>query len=82
MADIKELTIKRIAKDFCELLDDDWSEGKKFYLSRATDFYSREISVLAEDSRFLHCLMAAGVDNWDGYSNAQDMMPEEDCGDE
>lgn len=29
-----------------------------------------------EDLSFLECLRAAGVDNWEGYSVAQDMMKE------
>ena len=33
---------------------------------------------LEEDSEFLCCLQAAGVDNWDGYEYAQDMMSEEE----
>ena len=31
---------------------------------------------LEEDARFLQCLMATGVDNWDGYDIAQEMMDE------
>lgn len=34
---------------------------------------------LNEDSQFLQCLNNAGVDNWDGYSFAQEeMWPEDD----
>jgi len=29
---------------------------------------------LKADSRFLHALEAAGVDNWEGYSDAHDLM--------
>lgn len=29
---------------------------------------------LEEDSQFLHALIAAGVDNWDGYDVAQDIV--------
>ena len=32
-----------------------------------------------EKAEFLDCLKACGVDNWDGYSDAQEMMwPEEE----
>jgi hypothetical protein len=31
---------------------------------------------LIEDSNFLNALRAAGVDNWDGYENAQDIIKE------
>lgn len=33
---------------------------------------------LNEDSQFLQCLKNAGVDNWDGYSIAQEEMWPED----
>lgn len=33
-----------------------------------------EYQQLLNDSEFLGCLMCAGVENWDGYSNAQTMM--------
>lgn len=33
---------------------------------------------LQEKSDFLDCLMASGVDNWDGYADAQEMMDQED----
>lgn len=33
---------------------------------------------LIEDQAFLSCLQAAGVDNWDGYSEAQEMYQNED----
>lgn len=32
---------------------------------------------LLEDSEFLGCLEACGVDNWDGYGYAQEMIDEE-----
>ena len=32
---------------------------------------------LIEESRFLDALRAAGVDNWEGYSDAQDLMEDE-----
>lgn len=33
---------------------------------------------LADDSDFLDCLKAAGVDNWDGYGLAQEMYNDEE----
>lgn len=36
----------------------------------------KEYDSLVEDSDFLLALEAAGVDNWDGYENAQDIMAE------
>lgn len=36
-----------------------------------------EYEELLEDSKFLICLQGAGVDNWDGYSYAQEMMDQE-----
>lgn len=35
------------------------------------------IDGLEEDSAFLSCLEGAGVDNWDGYSYAQEMLDNE-----
>jgi len=35
-----------------------------------------EYERLLEDSEFLSCLEAAGVDNWEGYSYAHEMMNE------
>lgn len=37
-----------------------------------------EYDELLHDSDFLMCLRAAGVDNWCGYSDAHDMMEEEE----
>ena len=37
------------------------------------DYYEK----LLGESEFLNCLQAAGVDNWDGYSYAQEMMDED-----
>ena len=35
------------------------------------------IDELEEEVRFLHCLRAAGVDNWEGYDVAQDMFADD-----
>lgn len=32
---------------------------------------------LVEDAQFLEYLMAAGVDNWSGYEQAQEMLGDE-----
>jgi len=37
-----------------------------------------EYEELIEDQEFLHCLRAAGVDNWDGYDEAIKMFQEEE----
>lgn len=37
---------------------------------------------MSEDSRFLCALRNAGVDNWDGYEEAQEMIKEWDAEDE
>lgn len=36
-----------------------------------------EYDSLLEDQHMLQCLQAAGVDNWDGYDLAIEMMDEE-----
>jgi hypothetical protein len=39
-----------------------------------------EYEELKNDSLFLDCLRSAGVDNWDGYSYAQELLEEaEQC---
>lgn len=45
--------------------------------SMAEEFCA-ELEKVQEDSEFLECLKSAGVDNWDGYSEAQEMMWPED----
>jgi len=46
-------------------------EKKKVEMIEITvEFYDR----LYADSDFLDCLRAAGVDNWEGYDIAQDML--------
>lgn len=41
--------------------------------------FREALEKVQEDSEFLECLKSAGVDNWDGYSEAQEMMwPEDD----
>ena len=41
--------------------------------SMAEEFRA-ELKKVQEKSEFLDCLKACGVDNWDGYSDAQNMM--------
>ena len=41
--------------------------------SMAEEFRA-ELEKVQEDSEFLECLEACGVDNWGGYYDAQDMM--------
>ena len=36
----------------------------------------KEYDSLVEDAKFMRALEAAGVDNWEGYGIAQDMMEE------
>lgn len=41
--------------------------------------FREALEKVQKDSEFLECLKSAGVDNWDGYSEAQEMMwPEDD----
>ena len=37
---------------------------------------TKEYEDLLEDSKFLDALRQAGVDNWEGYSFAQDLLDE------
>ena len=36
----------------------------------------KEYEELLEDQKLLQCLQGAGVDNWDGYDYAMEMMKE------
>lgn len=38
----------------------------------------KEYDRLTKDSEFLSCLESCGVDNWDGYGDAQEMMDDEE----
>jgi len=38
--------------------------------------YESKLNSLEEDRRLMECLQACGVDNWDGYEYAQEMMEE------
>ena len=40
--------ITRIAHDLCNLLDDEWSLGRKLYLMKAEEIYDREIAPLVD----------------------------------
>ena len=48
-------------------------EGVASVIIPEKDYYE-----LVEASRFLDALEGAGVDNWDGYSDAQEMLGEWD----
>lgn len=37
-----------------------------------------EYDSLIEDQRFLECLRNAGVDNWEGYDYAMELLDEDD----
>lgn len=38
----------------------------------------KEYDQLVEDQRFLYALQGAGVDNWEGYSYALELLEEDD----
>jgi hypothetical protein len=46
------------------------SDGQKETVTISKEDYDR----LVEDSEFLACLEACGVDNWEGVSAAHEMM--------
>ncbi|MBX0320246.1 hypothetical protein [Shouchella clausii] len=43
-------------------------------MSETATITKKEYDLLLEDSAFLSCLEACGVDNWDGYADAREMM--------
>ncbi len=52
-------------------------QGRKVVEQKQTnDYLHRKISELDKRVNFLSCLEMAGVDNWEGYSHAYDVMKE------
>ena len=62
---IEELVNEENRKEVERLLDD---------LRNYTLILDEDLEKLEDDSYFLNCLDMAGVDNWDGYDEAQRMM--------
>ncbi len=62
---IEELVNEENRKEVERLLDD---------LRNYTLILDEDLEKLEDDSYFLNCLDMAGVDNWDGYEEAQRMM--------
>lgn len=62
---IEELVNEENRKEVERLLDD---------LRNYTLILDEDLEKLEDESYFLNCLEMAGVDNWDGYSEAQKMM--------
>ena len=62
---IEELSNEENRKEVERLLDD---------LRDYTLVLNTDLEKLEDESYFLNCLEMAGVDNWDGYSEAQKMM--------
>lgn len=56
--------------------DKEFTEALEAELKKLGDVGSR-LYELEEDSMLLNALIAAGVDNWEGYSHAQEIMWEE-----
>ena len=46
-------------------------------VNKIYDLFMEESEGYAEELRFLRCLEGAGVDNWEGYDIARDMMEDE-----
>lgn len=62
---IEELSNEENRKEVERLLDD---------LRDYTLLLNTDLEQLEDDSYFFNCLKMAGVDNWDGYGEAQEMM--------
>ena len=65
LARVEQLSNEENRKEAERLLDD---------LRDYTLILNTDLEKLEDDSYFLNCLDMAGVDNWDGYSEAQKMM--------
>ena len=62
---VEQLSNEENRKEAERLLDD---------LRDYTLILNTDLEKLEDESYFLNCLEMAGVDNWDGYSEAQKMM--------
>lgn len=47
-------------------------------MSKTVTISEVEYKALLRDQKWLNCLEAAGVDNWEGYEYAAEMLPEDD----
>ena len=65
LARVEQLSNEENIKEAERLLDD---------LRDYTLILNTDLEKLEDESYFLNCLEMAGVDNWDGYSEAQKMM--------
>lgn len=65
LARVEQLSNEENRKEVERLLDD---------LRDYTLILNTDLEKLEDESYFLNCLEMAGVDNWDGYSEAQKMM--------
>ena len=65
LARVEQLSNEENRKEAERLLDD---------LRDYTLILNTDLEKLEDESYFLNCLEMAGVDNWDGYSEAQEMM--------
>jgi len=64
---------KAILKSYCGIL-----KGDEKMSNETVTILKSEYDQLVEDSELLNCLTACGVDNWDGWDSAIDMMNEEE----
>ena len=60
-------------------IEHEWEEMEfpEFLVPQKITIELDEYEQLLADSRFLNALKAAGVDNWNGYSDAYNLMDEE-----
>lgn len=65
LARVEQLSNEENRKEAERLLDD---------LRDYTLILNTDLEKLEDESYFLNCLEMAGVDNWDGYEEAQKMM--------
>ena len=65
LARVEQLSNEENRKEAERLLDD---------LRDYTLILNTDLEKLEDENYFLNCLEMAGVDNWDGYSEAQKMM--------
>ena len=72
-SNFKWIKVNKFTFDSTKSWEENFKQFEKHHIEETT-FLINEIKKLSEDSKFLLALRHAGVDNWEGYSYAQDLL--------
>ncbi len=59
-------------------MEDEVTKISNLIIATGDDSLLDYFQEMVKEREFLECLRAAGVDNWQGYSDAQQMMEDEE----